>query len=339
VECFKACTENAEDAAELVHGVIQAIYPKYYPAGIVDFFLAHHSIEKIRSDIDKGNVLLLKVDDQLIGTGSRDENGITRVYVAESHQGKGYGSFLMQKLEDEIAKQYDSVLLDASLPASRMYEKRGYKVLCHKTREISEGAILAYEIMGKSLKKSASEELYPRDGQIATDRLVIRRFKADDGIELHEYLSQPETVQFEPYEPLTLNEAKSEAACRAIDYSFHAVCLKGSGKLIGNVYISRRGFDSVEIGYVFNKDFCGKGYATEAARTLLGAVFSKWKAHRAFAECNPLNERSWRLLERLGFRREGRLMQNIYFKRGADGGYLWQDTFVYGILEEEWNKQ
>ena len=51
---------------------------------------------------------------------------------------------------------------------------------------------------------------------------------------------------------------------------------------------------------------------------------------------NPLNTASWRLLERLGMRREGYLMQNIVFHRDEEGQPLWQDTYAYAMLAEEW---
>ena len=65
-------------------------------------------------------------------------------------------------------------------------------------------------------------------------------------------------------------------------------------------------------------------------------VFANRHAHRVIAMCNPLNEPSWRLLERLGMRREGHLRRNIFFKRDEGGCPLWQDTYLYGILASEW---
>ncbi len=55
-------------------------------------------------------------------------------------------------------------------------------------------------------------------------------------------------------------------------------------------------------------------------------------AHRVVAQCNPANVASWRVLEKVGFVREGHLRQNIFFRRDAQGRPLWQDTFEYGLL-------
>ena len=89
------------------------------------------------------------IDNVIVGTGCHKNNHITRVYIKPQYQGKGYGSNIMQCLEDEIARNYDSVNLDASLPACRLYEKRGYKTIKHENYEVGNGVILVYEIMEK----------------------------------------------------------------------------------------------------------------------------------------------------------------------------------------------
>jgi RimJ/RimL family protein N-acetyltransferase len=174
---------------------------------------------------------------------------------------------------------------------------------------------------------------------IDTQRLLIRRFSPDDWRDLHEYLSQPEVVQFEPYDIFAEAASQREAARRAGDPAFWAVCLRDGGKLIGNIYLSKQEYDTWELGYVFNKRYHGMGYATEAARALLENVFTNQNARRVVAMCNPLNAPSWRLLERLGFRREGHFIRNIYFKKDAAGEPIWCDTYAYGILKEEWNSR
>jgi RimJ/RimL family protein N-acetyltransferase len=172
---------------------------------------------------------------------------------------------------------------------------------------------------------------------IETERLLLRRFMQDDWQDLHEYLSQEEVVKFEPYDVFTQDASRDEAARRSNDYRYWAVCLKACGKLVGNVYISKQDFGTWELGYVFNKSYQKKGYATEAARALMDDAFRNKNARRIIAMCNPLNERSWKLLERLGFRREGHLIKNIYFKKDENSGPIWADTYEYAILSEEWH--
>jgi len=106
-----------------------------------------------------------------------------------------------------------------------------------------------------------------------TKRLMIRRFRPKDGADLYDYLSREEVVRFEPYEMFSREEADREAARRAGDETFWAVCLRESGKLIGNIYLAKQEFDTWELGYVFNSDFWGKGYAYEAAKAFMNSVF------------------------------------------------------------------
>lgn len=166
-----------------------------------------------------------------------------------------------------------------------------------------------------------------------TERLILRRYKESDLQDLFEYLSDPEVVRYEPYKPKTLDETREELAWRVSTEEMVAVELKSSGKLIGNVYLGKRDFQSLEMGYVFNRRYWGQGFASESCRALIGQAFSQG-VHRVFAECDPQNESSWRLLEALGFRREGHFLENVYFWEDKDGQPIWKDTYVYGLLKK-----
>ena len=143
--------KDLQDIYNVVQQTIKAIYPKYYPAEVVKFFSELHSREAIMQDISNGHVSVLKVDNKVVGTGSFIENHITRVYVLPEFQGKGYGSFIMQCLEDTISKKYNAVLLDASLPASHLYEQRGYHTIRHEKWNVENDVVLVYEVMEKEL--------------------------------------------------------------------------------------------------------------------------------------------------------------------------------------------
>ncbi|MBO5293477.1 MAG: GNAT family N-acetyltransferase [Lachnospiraceae bacterium] len=151
MEYRKATDENIDCVCDIVQITVRTIYPKYYPGEVVDFFCELHSRENIAKDIETGNAGILVVDHQIVGTGSHDGNHITRVYVLPEFQGKGYGSFIMQCLEDEIAAKYNTVQLDASLPASHLYEQRGYRTMKHEKWPVKNGVVLVYEVMEKEL--------------------------------------------------------------------------------------------------------------------------------------------------------------------------------------------
>ena len=174
---------------------------------------------------------------------------------------------------------------------------------------------------------------------IETERLIIRKFRPDDFTELYEYLSDSNVVRHEPYEPYTWEQTKREAEFRSNSEEYFAVTMKGDGRLIGNLYLGKRDFDTYELGYVFNREWQMCGYASESAEALLRYAFGTLKAHRVIAKCNALNYRSYKLMERLGMRREAELKKNVYFKRDSSGNPIWQDTLQYAILLEEWKQK
>ena len=71
-----AVLSESDIITELVRKTIKAVYPKYYPAGAVEFFLAHHKPEKIASDIEAGKVYVIEQDGIIVGTVTIDGNGI-----------------------------------------------------------------------------------------------------------------------------------------------------------------------------------------------------------------------------------------------------------------------
>ena len=97
-----------------------------------------------------------------------------------------------------------------------------------------------------------------------TERLILRRYKEEDLQDLFEYLSDKEVVKYEPYKPMTINETKENLKWRIGTDEMIAVELKDSHKMIGNVYMGKREFESLEIGYVFNRNYWGHGFASES---------------------------------------------------------------------------
>lgn len=164
-----------------------------------------------------------------------------------------------------------------------------------------------------------------------TERLILRRYKKEDLQDLFEYLSDQEVVEYEPYRPLTLNETKENLEWRIGTEEMIAVELKNSHKMIGNVYLGKREFEALEIGYVFNRNYWGHGYALESCSMLIQQAFSN-DIHRIYAECDPRNKSSWKLLEALEFQREAHLRKNVYFWKDENGKPIWKDTYIYAKL-------
>jgi RimJ/RimL family protein N-acetyltransferase len=82
---------------------------------------------------------------------------------------------------------------------------------------------------------------------------------------------------------------------------------------------------------VFDPAFGGKGYATEAVRALIDLCFGPLRLRRLHADCFAANEPSWRLMERIGMRREQHTVRESLHR--AKG---WLDGLSYALLAEEW---
>lgn len=152
MEYLTATVEMADMIHDILHTTIRTVYPKYYPKEVVDFFCRHHNREHILEGIASGNMGVLSDKGIIMGTGCYDGNHITGVYVLPDCQKQGCGSRIMDCLEMEIAKKYDTVVLDASLSAVFLYEHRGYKTVGHGSYELENDVKLVYEVMEKRLK-------------------------------------------------------------------------------------------------------------------------------------------------------------------------------------------
>ena len=170
--------ENIEQIYQLVQNTINAIYPLYYPQGVVEFFCGLHSKENIATDIENGFVRVLLSGDCLVGTGSYKENHISRLFVVSDFQKKGYGSYIMQCLEKEISLNSTIIYLDASLAAACFYEHRGYKTLKHEELFINGNARLAYEVMEKRIAVPNTDIFY--DGKYFIPKMNTENGEVDN---------------------------------------------------------------------------------------------------------------------------------------------------------------
>lgn len=136
----------------ITHSTIKSVYPHYYPSGAVEFFLKHHSDEKILDDVKNGNVYLLRDDsDEYIGTVTVIDNEITRLFVLPEYQHKGFGRMLMDHAEIVIAQNHKTIILHASLPAKNIYRRRGYVETGYNVIIAENGDYLCYDEMSKDI--------------------------------------------------------------------------------------------------------------------------------------------------------------------------------------------
>jgi RimJ/RimL family protein N-acetyltransferase len=174
---------------------------------------------------------------------------------------------------------------------------------------------------------------------LETARLRLRRFRADDLARFMAYRNDPDVARYQSWESISLTEARAfiqaERDARLGDPGVGvqiAIELRATGELIGDCYFRIEPDDprQAEIGYTLATHAQGQGLATEAVSAWLTYAFGAFDLHRVTATVDCQNRRSVALLERLGMRREGHFLQNIWFK-GA-----WGDEYLYAILREEW---
>ncbi len=147
MKIIQAIAGDFETVRQITQETIRAVYPRYYPAGAVDFFCRHHSDESIRTDIASGKVYLLFEEGKAVGTVTVSGNGINRLFVLPQCQHRGYGRALLDFAEREILLQYDTVRIDASLPAKQIYRKRGYREIEYHVIRTENGDYLCYDVM------------------------------------------------------------------------------------------------------------------------------------------------------------------------------------------------
>jgi RimJ/RimL family protein N-acetyltransferase len=171
-----------------------------------------------------------------------------------------------------------------------------------------------------------------------TERLVLRPFRHGDEAAVLAYRRRADVCRYIPADPMTQASAPAFIADRITGSGIDAegdrvvFAVEVDGLVIGDVLVctDRVADRQAEVGWVFNPDFHGHGYATEAARELVRLSFDELGVHRVWAQLDPRNTASARLCERLGMRHEAHLRQDMWLKGE------WTDSAIYAILESEW---
>jgi RimJ/RimL family protein N-acetyltransferase len=179
--------------------------------------------------------------------------------------------------------------------------------------------------------------------ELHTQRLIVRQFSESDIPDILDYSQCNESDRFRrrnvDWEPSEEGALKywTPMATMPLDEVTNWLALlievKALGRVVGNTGFSMRTVGEHRqgaIGWTLGEAFEGHGYATEAAAALLGFLFTTAGFHRVFAMSSPGNPKSWKLMERLGMRREAHFVRNCF----VDGA--WDDEYVYGLLAEEW---
>lgn len=181
---------------------------------------------------------------------------------------------------------------------------------------------------------------------VRTERLQIRPMTAPDVDVMWEWRRLPDVNRWLGLAPATIEAFRERYLDPDRLASMHIVELlaeNGEATPIGDIMIKigdgwaqlevadeARGVEA-ELGWVLDPRHTGRGYATEAIRAVIDTCFGSLGMRRVHAGCFADNEPSWRLMERLGMRREEFSRKTALHRSGE-----WLDGMNYGILAEEW---
>ena len=174
---------------------------------------------------------------------------------------------------------------------------------------------------------------------LATDRLVLTSLNMDDAEAMVDYY-QRNWLTFKPWEPerddsffnvdKTVPRISAMAEAMAKQQAVHFLLKRhDSVEIVGQcafTNIVRGPFQACHLGFSICKTYEGKGLMQEALRRTIDFVFGELCLHRVMANYRPENERSHRLLQRLGFEQEG--LARSYLKIDGD----WRDHVLTSLI-------
>lgn len=177
--------------------------------------------------------------------------------------------------------------------------------------------------------------------RLLTPRLVIRRFVPGDAAGLAHYRSIPAVARFQSWDaPFPVERAAAFVGWlqeRHPDTPGEWFQLAIAERDAPDVLVGDCAFHShadeariADVGFTLDPSVQGRGYAREAVGALLAYLFEGREKHKVVADSDTRNAPSWRLLERLGFAREGALRDSFH---DGDG---WASEYLYGLLASEW---
>lgn len=185
------------------------------------------------------------------------------------------------------------------------------------------------------MSASLSDATWP----LHTERLLLRPVTREDLLALWGYRRLPEVSRW--LGGVHDDEASFLAGSEAM--LTRNLAVEREGQIIGDLMVvvedgwAQRGMEDLaratqaELGWTFSPDAGGRGYATEAVRAVIDVCFRVLGLRRVHAGCFAANQPSWRLMERIGMRREEHSRRTGLHRSGE-----WMDGMDYGLLAEEW---
>lgn len=189
---------------------------------------------------------------------------------------------------------------------------------------------------------------------IKTKRLLLSPYQIDLTKDLYELKQLPETHRYNYTSVPTMDDI-SKSITQWLEYDYQnpkgclelGILLKETQKFIGYIGLKGHEFNkdsTAEIYYTIHRDYFGMKYGTEAVSGILDFAFNVLEMHRIWAGATCENVGSWKLMEKVGMRRETHWIKD----RPKPGSWVdgkgfqetdqWEDGYGYAILREEFNR-
>lgn len=176
--------------------------------------------------------------------------------------------------------------------------------------------------------------------QLCGTAINLRLLEQQDLPAFAQYRNREEIARYHHWDGYTLDDANElfrTMGLRAFGAPGHwfqlAIIVRDTGELAGDLALHFLDAQQTEIGFTLAPGWQGRGLAQEALQLMLAYLFDELKQHRVISITDCRNSNAVRLLERLHFRREAHLVENILFKGD------WCSEYQYAMLAREWREQ
>jgi ribosomal-protein-alanine N-acetyltransferase len=187
------------------------------------------------------------------------------------------------------------------------------------------------------MKNEINKNIFKSFPELETERIRLRKIYPDDANEIFLIRSNDKIMRFLDI-PRHYSISDSQKLIETAEESYKketginwAIIEKLSNSFIGYIGFIRIYSEHcrAEIGYVLKPEYWGKGFMYETINRLVRFGFKEMNLHSIEANVNPLNERSQKVLGRVGFKKEAYFRENYLF----DGKFL--DSEIYSLLEKD----
>ena len=187
------------------------------------------------------------------------------------------------------------------------------------------------------MKRETIYRVFSHMPELETERLLLRRMRVDDADDMFAYAHRTDVTRYLTWAPHPDRHYTADylqylaSRYRVGDFYDWGVTLRGSGRMIGTCGFTSFDFahNSAQVGYVLNPDFWGQGIAPEALCAVMRFGFRELNLHRIEAHYIIGNDRSRRVMEKVGMTYEGTRRGAMRIKG------LYRDIGVCAVLRDE----